>query len=249
MNIKDAIKVFGTNIICCVLAILGGVGCYKSLNGSAVILSFNIVLVIVSIIAMFYANIKLFSKKEPLPPEEINDKAIEMQINRYVSSPVGVISNAARSMQRQLDTFDKREQVLLELLNGYFSEDENFTTYTILIEKAQRKLSANVTAALKRMSIFDQGEYNLITSGGGSYSESIRQKKLEQYNEHLTYISKVVDYNDSLIIEFDELITEVSRLNDSDEKNDLSLIQDTVNALKKLHFSEEDELSGLKEKY
>ena len=42
-----------------------------------------------------YLYVSPFSKKEPLPPQEVNDKSIEMQINRYISSPVGVISNAA----------------------------------------------------------------------------------------------------------------------------------------------------------
>lgn len=247
MSIKDAIKVFTTNIVCIVVAILGVVGCMKFFK-STILLSLCIVVVIVSILVDLYTNIKIFSKKSPTT-KDMSDKDIETNIGKYLNSGAIETQKAARNMYRQLETFARRKEVLLNLLNSYFSEDDNLYVYTSLTDKAQESIRDNIILALKRISIFDANEYNMLKNHQGSYSLEIRASKLRQYEEHLSYINKLIDSNDRLIIEFDNLITEVTRLNEGDNANDLSLLKDTVEAMRQLHFSEDEELSGLMNKY
>lgn len=249
MSIKDAIKVFGINIICIFFMILGIKGCQR-FSSSVVLLSLFIVIVIVVLIADLYTNIRIFSKKEPKLPEDISDRELEARVDKCINKGGNYLKNQAISMKRQLDTFEKRRKVLSELLTQYFSEDDDLYAYTNLIEQAQRTIRGNMISAMNRIAIFDEREYGLLVRNQGSYSASIRKSKIEQYEEHLSYIDKMIDSNDRLLIEFDNLITEVSRINDSEGDNDLSELRDTVNAMKQLHFNEEDdEMKQLMGKY
>lgn len=248
MDIKDAIKTLVLNLICVILIIVSVLG-VKSSYESAFMLSLFIVMFIVSLIAIIWGNIKLFSKDDPAKEDETEEKKMIAEISKYMNTGCRETRVAAASLKRQIVTFQDRKNVLMSLLNDYFSEDDSLYSYTGLIERAKRSLYENVELCIKRISIFNYQEYASLMSHNGAYSADTYNSKMAQYKEHIDYINKIVDTNDKLLIEFDNLITEVSRLNESDDANDLSMITDTVNAMKQLHFSEDDELSGLKTKY
>lgn len=248
MSIKDAIKAFGVNIVCIALSIMCILG-IMNFGGSLLILSLSLAGLIVTGIFSLAFNIAMFARKEQKLPGEYDEGDLLSKIRRFKCNGCQETMMAATCMERQINNFNKRKEVLNNLLTESFSEDDNLFMYTNLIVRAEETIHDNVDLAVKRISILDFNEYRELKCGNGRYSLETREKKINQYKEHIQYIEKLVDTNDRLLIEFDNLITEVSRINESDDSNDLSMITDTVNAMKQLHFDETDSMDTLKAKY
>ena len=248
MSIKDAIKALGVNIVCITLSIVCVIGIMK-FRSSLLILSLCLAGLIVNGFFSLAFNIAMFSRREAKLSGEHDEGDLLSKVRRFKCNGCQETMMAATCMERQINNFNKRKDVLNSLLMESFSQDDNLFMYNNLIVRAEQTIYDNIDLAVKRISILDFNEYRELRCGNGRYSLETREKKINQYKEHISYIEKLVDTNDRLLIEFDNLITEVSRINESDDSNDLSLITDTVNAMKQLHFSEDEEVDSLKAKY
>ena len=109
----------------------------------------------------------------------------------------------------------------------------------------------NIRHMLSRISIFDEQGYQQLlqrgSQGGTRGASYIEQKKL--FEEHIRYVDQQVEKNDGILLEFDRLLTEISKLSDAQDDQVLENMKDVVAGMKALNSNTDNELSQLEKKY
>ncbi len=127
--------------------------------------------------------------------------------------------NELKTAIYQLESIERKRKVLDELLEQ--NNKENFTALIELGDETKDFICVNARKILNIISIFDETEYN---NNQGNLKE-----------EHMTYINKILDSNTKIINEFNNFLTEVSKIGDTDSKVNVSqILGEMTNSLKTL---------------
>lgn len=204
----------------------------------------------------YFITFLWFNYKNLLKPKwkvsDIKDKeSLSFIIHKYYQGGKGCFDRQILLTEGHISRFEREKESLKQMLYENFREDDQFLSMTNLVENGEESFTTNVQQIIKRLSIFDFKEYALFcrTSKDMGLSPENYKKKDSQFKEHIAYVSNLCNKNEELLLELNNLITEVSRINDSNRKNNLLDIQDTVNAMKQLHFSSNDAIDNLAQKY
>ena len=121
----------------------------------------------------------------------------------------------------QLDSITRKKSVLNELLEQ--NNQEHFTALIDLGDQATNFLFNNIRKILNRIAIFDSDISNSLE------------------NEHKTYIQKLLKSNESILVEFNKLLTEVSQMDNTASDDTLkNVLSDMTSSLKALRGESEN---------
>jgi hypothetical protein len=68
--------------------------------------------------------------------------------------------------------------------------------------------------AIKRIGVFDENEYRRLINNTLNVPDASKQQKLRIYKEHIDFVYSVVNRNEYIITLVDNLILEISKLED-----------------------------------
>ena len=100
-----------------------------------------------------------------------------------------------------------------------------------LIRTVEDAIVINIQRLINRVEIFD--DYGM--------PEVIKQ--------NIGYLEEQIRKNNDILLEFETLITETSRMGEVQEEKDISKLRDVVNAMQSLRTDSEDEIETLSKKY
>lgn len=121
----------------------------------------------------------------------------------------------------QLDSITRKKSVLNELLEQ--NNQEHFTALIDLGDQATNFLFNNIRKILNRIAIFDSDISNSLE------------------NEHKAYIQKLLKSNESILVEFNKLLTEVSQMDNTASDDTLkNVLSDMTSSLKALRGESEN---------
>ena len=121
----------------------------------------------------------------------------------------------------QLDSITRKKNVLNELLEQ--NKQEHFTALIDLGNQATNFLFNNIRKILNRLAIFDSDSSNSLE------------------NEHKAYIQKLLKSNESILVEFNKLLTEVSQMDNTASDDTLkNVLSDMTSSLKALRGESEN---------
>ncbi len=150
----------------------------------------------------------------------------------------------------QMERLERKYDMLNQLLYQSFHQNEDMVNTKQCMNEMQDMLYDNVKQLIKCLKVQDANEYINLQSGYRTIDNDVMAKKQQQLQENVNYIREKVNKNEQILLAFDHLMTEISRINDSEEENDLSKINDMVSALRKLRTaSSEDPIEELIGKY
>lgn len=150
----------------------------------------------------------------------------------------------------QMERLERKYDMLNQLLYQSFHQNEDMVNTKQCMNEMQEMLYDNVKQLIKCLKVQDANEYINLQSGYRTIDNDVMAKKQQQLQENVNYIREKVNKNEQILLAFDHLMTEISRINDSEEENDLSKINDMVSALRKLRTaSSEDPIEELIGKY
>ncbi len=130
-------------------------------------------------------------------------------------------TNEIKQALTQLDSISRKKNVLNELLEQ--NNQEHFTALVDLGEQATTFLFNNIRKILNRIAIFDSDSSNSLE------------------NEHKSYVQKLLKSNESILVEFNKLLTEVSQMDDTASDDTLrNVLSDMTNSLKVLRGESEN---------
>lgn len=150
----------------------------------------------------------------------------------------------------QMERLQRKYDMLNQLLYQSFCQNEDMLNTKQCMSEMQEMLYDNIKQLIKCLKVLDAKEYVSFQSGYRTIDNDVMAKKQQQLEENANYIREKVNKNEQILLAFDHLMTEISRINDSEEENDLSKINDMVSALRKLRTaSSEDPIEELIGKY
>lgn len=127
--------------------------------------------------------------------------------------------NEIKTAIYQLSSIERKRKVLDELLEQ--NNKENLTALIELGDETKEFICTNSKKILNIISIFDETEY------------ANNQNKVKE--EQISYINKIIESNSKIIDEFNNFLTEVSKIGDTDAKVNVSeILGEMTNSLKTL---------------
>ena len=77
------------------------------------------------------------------------------------------------------------------------------------------------------------------------------EAKRQIFVEHFAYIKQQLEKNEAILLEFDRLLMEVSKIGDKEmaDEETMNSIRDVIYGMKQLHNDEEGEMESLEQKY
>ncbi|MDO5294379.1 MAG: hypothetical protein Q4F05_16715 [bacterium] len=218
----------------------------------AVIQALSITIIIMGIIVFIYVNYQLLRKHEELEGVDTynldrlvtpQDYMVALSSYRNKKAFLYDINEVIGQIQR----FTRKQNALITLLYQNFNNDDNLTSLSEIVNKTERMLYSNIKLILNRLSIFDELEYESMIAKKTQTAQEDKKYRLTM--EHITYVKELRERNEELLLEFDRLLTEISRMIASEEANDLSNIKDFIDSMEKLHSDKDQEMEELESKY
>ncbi len=207
----------------------------KNLDGGnllktiAIVLTFVILLFAIIFLykIIFGVSVQEITSEEKVTELDRIDSEIEKFAKQYRNPQIVKGASVARS---QIQKFKRRRNVLLQVAGVNTQEDES-GAITDIIQTVEDALAVNMERLANRIEIFDDE---------GS-QESIRQ--------NLDFVNEQIKKSNEILMEFETLITEMSRIGEVKQEKDISKLRDMVNAMQSLNQDSEDEIDDLTKKY
>ncbi len=224
-----------------------------------------ITVLLLSIGIFIYGNIKILKSLENFGDKELySDKygyvlneidTAEECLDALSSVKSKVFEEDIRRAIGQIQLFLRKQESMRKILFQKCQSDvEEMVGIGNIVQDAEQLIYENVRHVLSRISIFDEYDYLELKSGKtyGLDSQSLAAKR-KMYSDHLTYVKKQLDKTDSVLLEYDRLLTEISSIGDnySSEQNQFEHIREVVDDMKKINQDSmlDKELNSLKERY
>ena len=198
---------------------------------SAFVTAFCFMWFFLTVAVFIYGNYKILYAVPKPPPQRIADNRFETLescrtlIIEYINRPGVIFDAALQTMKTQLERMIKKEKTVKDILLQKFEATElSFVKFNGQIESVKKILRMNTRNVLNRLYAFDEFEYE--KSIGAPPADRHSQAKRELLNEYKDFVSQTIDNNEDILIKMDRLILEVSKLNDSDELDNMDAMKD-----------------------
>ncbi|BCJ93609.1 hypothetical protein acsn021_11780 [Anaerocolumna cellulosilytica] len=129
----------------------------------------------------------------------------------------------------QIDNFKRRKEVYVKLLDE--AQLDRGNSLSQLVHTIENALVIHVERIINRIEIFDDKVQPSIVS------------------ENLAYIEAYVEKNETILLNFEKLIAQVSSMGDVAEEADISKLTDIIKAMESIRADRDDEIDDLVKKY
>ncbi len=215
-----------------------------------------ITLVFASAVTFLYGNYRLLTVKKSVRDYNMDEFRTPEEyveaLEGYKSSDATFIVEINATIE-QIERMDRKSKALNDFLVKNYREDvDDMYALKRLVEDARDLLYENVKRMMNRMLVFDQEEYVRLEKV--ALDNDTRKAKWAWFSQCICYVKQIVENNEKILLEFDNLLLEVSNhsADDEGESAGLKRMQDTIVAMKKLRNEsrdEEDAMNELAKKY
>ena len=125
----------------------------------------------------------------------------------------------------------KKENLKAVIYRKFREEDEDALGFKEVVENTEKLLYANAKQIINAAAAFDQREYQRLERTRAQHPE-----RFHIYVEQMDYIKGKVYQNEQILLEFDRLIMEVSKLSDGSEESgeNLKVLESVVDSLRQM---------------
>lgn len=230
---------------------------YVSGDGTETLLkTFAIGVIILSVFAFGYGNYKILTcmAKEPQrkyhyvleeidTPEECYD-ALNKLKKRTFQSEVAQAVDQVKRMERKKESL---QQILYQKCEA---SGQDMLGMEGIVQEAEQLLYENIRHMLSRMAIFDEEGYEQLMRQSGTVGQATLQERKNIYYEHISYVRQQIEKNETILIEYDHLLTEISKMGDEEEDSaGIAHMRDVIQGMKQLNVKADQELEQLQRKY
>jgi hypothetical protein len=175
----------------------------------------------------------LAEKKEELVrvnEEEAGRKAADL-LRRYASSKV--LGGIARSATDQGERMEKQSSNFEALVVRRFGRGTlSYGKFMGVIRCAGEALEKGIVRIANKMVIFDEGEYQKLSSGEyklDDIPDRIQEEKRKLYEENLEDMRSVLEKNEKVLLEVDHLMAEMAEMDCTEQ--DIDGVADQIREL------------------
>lgn len=231
MTKKQLIQAVGLNLSIVILdVLLLSKGFFHLLSQESVILkAVGIAVIVMSILFFIYGNYSIFIKTEPTKLYKAEElKTPDDYLDALKECPnQKIFKGEIEKGIKQIERMQKKSAMLNTILLQYFTKGEmTYSRFQNVIAATETVFFGNIKRVMNRLVIFDPEEYK---EHAGNEDAS---------RQHHEYIQKTIGQNDTLLKKLDDLILEVSKLDDMKEETleELPAIQEIDQLIKETKF-------------
>lgn len=233
MNKKLLAKLCGLNFGLAILNILFFSDMFLGISlteGNPVFRALGYTLILMSVLLFCYGNFRLLRS-----PEAKYDYTT-MELNTpsdLIDALEGLRGKTA--LRPQLETAKhqveqlghKKEGLRAVIYHKFREQDEDALGFQDVVENTEKLLYGNVKKIINAASVFDQKEFQRI-------NPNVQLERFAVYREQIDYIRQRVAQNEQILLEYDRLLMEVSKLEDgsSADETDLEVLRSVVDNLR-----------------
>lgn len=197
-----------------------------SFNSTKRLLSYAFIAVVG--VALIVFNLFMMRKETEDIPEDVYE-----ELAYYRKKSKGLMPNLLSVPMQQMAKFQERVEVLRQILDDFELEG-----YDTLADDIEHSITRNLKKITNRLRSFDFSVtgYNINP----------------QADDTFRFVDRTNKENGQIMNEMENLILEITKINESDDDGDLSRLQDTVAALRQMNVdreSDDDTIDDLLDKY
>lgn len=220
--------------------------------------AFGYTLIIMSILVFLVGNYKILSQQSHNTAEQYDYVLEDIDtipecIEALETCKKTIFVNDVSTAMDQVQRLERKRKSLREILfQKCQAQQGELLGFQQVIDDSEKLFIENVKRMLSRMSIFDQQEYEALKNRGHmNISQEAYGAKQRMFQEHFAYIKQQIEKNEAILLEFDRLLTEISKIGDEDmaDEETMESIRDVIQGMKELHNNEDQELEQLQKKY
>lgn len=234
MNKKLLLKLCGLNFGLAFLNIaafsqaIGGI----SLTGDSTVrrvLGYTII--VISVLLFLYGNYTILKSPQVKYDYTIQDldtpgelvDALEKLSDRTALRPMIQASTG------HIQTLKRKKESLKAMIYRKFNEEQDSLGLSDVVAGAEKLLYSNTKQIINGIAVFDQKEFERILPDQ-------QPQKYQVYREQIDYIRNKVEENEAILLEFDRLLMEVSKLSDGTQEDagELAVLRDVIANMKQL---------------
>lgn len=196
-----------------------------------------ILTLLISIFTFFIGNKNILNKKENNKKEskQINDLQTDDDFKTELVKCMAKreFKDSAAQAMKQLDRMRKKINILDEVLSQHFEKGSlTYDKFNNTIENVEELFFDNLRKMILKITIFDQDEYNNMARDNRNLSTAAVMQRNAIYKEYVEYANLILEKNENILIKLDNLLLEISKLDDVEESNieNLATVQE-VNEL------------------
>lgn len=187
---------------------------------------------IMSVVLFLYGNYKLIKS----PQARYDYTTTELVTASDLVDALEELRNRA-ALRPQLETVisqikmikNKKENLKAVIYHKFREEDEDALGFKEVVENTEKLLYANAKQVINAAAAFDQKEFQRL-------NRAQHPERYQIYMEQMDYIKGKVSQNEKILLEYDRLIMEVSKLSDGSEESaaNLEVLESVVDSLKQM---------------
>ncbi len=219
--------------------------------------TFTLGVIILSVLVFFYGNYKLLTSISSNPKQKYDYVLEDIDTAKECIDALNKIrkdcfEKEIELAKDQVERLGRKQEAMRQILfQKCEASQDDMLGMKKVVEEAEMLLYDNVKRMLSRMAIFDEEGYRKLMqqSYGGQLATTQERKAI--YYEHFAYVKQQLDKNESILIQYDYLLTEISKMGDEDsqESDRMAHMKDVVNGMKQMNVRDEDNLEELEKKY
>jgi hypothetical protein len=138
---------------------------------------------------------------------------------------------------QQIARITTKTETLNFVLSQHFTPGSmTYTKFSNTINGINQLFFANLKSMIGRMLIFSQEEYDDKDNVKANAEAKFIRNKI--FKEHIEYVEGIVEKNENILIKLDNLVLEISKLDDTSsiDLNDLSTVQEINSLIEQTKF-------------
>ena len=225
MNTKSLIKLIVFNLIIVIVDIIlfsnGFVGLSLSSPSLVKKILFFVVLAI-SVILLIFINatilngqnkIKVVDKDELKKPKDYIDNLKNYYHKKEFTDEIKVLIGQINRISPKTSALDT---ILLE---NFEPQEMTYIKFKNMIDDVSSIFFDNVKKTINRIAIFDDLEYENLINNKIELPDNNKEEKISIYQKHISYVNGLIQKNEEIITKFDNLMLEISQLDDVNEQS------------------------------
>ena len=182
--------------------------------------AFGVMSIVMGVVLFGYVNRRLLlPPPKPAPPLLTDDSlstldACAQALSQYIKGNPETFAADLRAAIGQIERMKKKKQTIRAILLDRFTDTEmSYKKFEGAVDSVENIMLLNVKALLRRVSAFDEGEYEDALKRGGA-SAKLAESRRAILGEYTSFVSRSVEDNEEILIRLDKLILEMAKLGD-----------------------------------
>lgn len=219
--------------------------------------TFTLGVLILSVLVFFYGNYKLLTSISSDPKQKYNYVLEDIDTAEECIDALNKVKKICfikeiELAKDQVERLERKQEAMRQILfQKCEASQEDMLGMKKVVEEAEMLLYDNIKHILSRMAIFDAEGYQKLMQQSYQGELATTKERKAIYYEHFAYVKQQLDKNETILIQYDHLLTEISKMGDEDsqETDCMAHMKDVVNGMKQMNARDEDNLDALEKKY